>query len=549
MASGTKLEAYRWWNAQLPFTTNLDTTPELVEPEIAHSVWSKICPIFLLFVLDERDAGSYWNAIFAIVSMFDLTKNVPHPIGRFPDFVVRLFLLRRVMIPQTVNESIRFIDRFGFRDSAHFFLYQSPVFLLDPILYLDTIMALRDRNHSLWSSFVGSPKLVNAFLQLYGSFMAPLPPNASDRSWRHRILITEVLYGIIQDVFHVHPEILSFCSIFLDLSMSLLESAGFNVGILLLRPILSVISSLVKTMPQEQLSSYVMRLLEVLDRSESPHFYLACRFFISIKPIQINRAEIIGLVSNRAIRDIGDLEIILALADSGPWASKLLSILTKMAISNKLWHRACFGVVGDLVVRYGHRNHIREWFCTIIRRLFIFVALAHQRRRYRVRSLLICESINSFCQRPGWMAQTITAAVSAIASRPLPPYFGSLFENSPLLCDDLMVHEYDMFYNSISCLKTFPFDSTPGICVLVPLKEMPAPMIRVQKSGSSRGIRISTNDLKENEDGSKADETKKRGLRSRKRVTPAIIRRPSRPRPGTSPTDIRRSIMRSSSYA
>jgi hypothetical protein len=86
-ASHSRTEAYRWWNSHISQVGNPECRPEVVIPQVAQTVWAKMCPLFLLFVIDDQDSRVYWESIQSVVLMFDASKNTPNPLSHFPEFI------------------------------------------------------------------------------------------------------------------------------------------------------------------------------------------------------------------------------------------------------------------------------------------------------------------------------------------------------------------------------------------------------------------------------------------------------------------------------
>jgi hypothetical protein len=449
--------AYQWWNTHLSTPCDPNRPPELVVPSIARSVWSNICPIFLLFVVNENDVQKYWESIHAIVTMFDPQKNIPNPILCFPQFIARVHSLLDVLTPRTVIQSVNLINRFGFHDSAHCFLYQCPVFLLDPSMYLETILSLRQTHHHLWSSFSTNPRLIDAFFRLYANFITPLRPQTSPDAWRHRCLMTEVLSAIVHDVAPFHSGIDGLVFQFLDMTIPLLSHAGIESAIQLLRPILSALRFFSRQLSKEMIQSRVILVLDMLDRSHSVHFGAAVRFLLPNKPMILTHGHVCQIVTSRAIRGLADFDLYQLCCDSLT-VSSVIQFLARNAVMSKLWNRACMASLFSIVQRFSNRPDIHDWFCTFIRRLFVFICVATTRGKYRERVLRICEAIAGLRSAPLWMQQAVTAVASSAATKTVPMYFRIMFPYSPTTIDEIFLKEVDIYSGIGRFLKTFPFD-------------------------------------------------------------------------------------------
>jgi hypothetical protein len=470
-------DAFRWWNAHVGTHDNPNNPPSLVLPKCARTAWSRICPIFLLFVIDESDLQTYWESIQSIVLMFDHEKKVPNPVTRFPAFIWKVYSLRNILTPRNVTESINLIDRFGFHDSAHCFLYQTPVFLASQSLYLDTILAMRERHHQLWANFVSNLQLITAFFDLYSNFATPILHRTRAAFWRHRFLITEVFYWIIQDTSFYHQEIALLVSRFFDLSIVLLENADYEASILLLRPILASMKQFGRLLPREQIQARALSVLCVLDKWNSPHFLLAFRFLLSVKPALLHANQVIQLISGRKIRAVSDIQMLLLLADHMS-AIPICSLLVREGLSDKVWHRACFGAVREIIDIFGCRPDFREWLALLIRRLFVLVAFAETRGKYSTRNFLLCESLSHFRQANlVWVRQIISVAASSVAVKRAPVYFRNMFPILQAVVDESLAFEFDSFVRSRTDLKMFPFDKLKKTLITAPINPQMQPYI------------------------------------------------------------------------
>lgn len=464
------MDAYRWWNSHIS-GADLDSPPVLVLPDIAHCVFAKICPVLLLFVIDEQDAGLYWESIQSIVQMFDRSGTVPNPLTHFSDFIEAVFKIRNVMAPQTVDDCVQFVDLFGVHDVSHFVLYQSPVFFGDPILYLETLIELRQMKHKLWTHFICRPKLVDAFFQMHSSFVTIDPQKSDEKHWRHRILVAEVMYLLVCDVFHFYPNAPTLACSFLDLAIPLL-AAPFRYGVLVLRNVMALIREIGSLLPKEDLQSRMMRFIDATGKAESPYTALVSRFLFSLKQ-NIGKGYLLKTILARGIQQITDFDVISMTTDAFN-VIPVISFLIRSAISNKFWHRACFKTVIGFMKTFGQKQDVREYTTVVVRKLFIFVALASSQRKYRTRTLSICESISMMTRikELNWIHPNIQAYAASVNTRATPPYFRSFFSPGAT-CDEVILHEIDVYAASGVALKHFPFDPVKGTLVFPPGREEP----------------------------------------------------------------------------
>jgi hypothetical protein len=228
-----------------------------------------------------------------------------------------------------------------------------------------------------------------------------------------------------------------------------------------------------------------MQLIELL--KAGPLFAIVVRFGLSCFDV---RREVLVLIGSQGIRDLADFDALSLVADTRNVIS-VLSLLISTAISKKLWMRACFATVIDILVQFGEAEEVRDWMVVVVRRLLIFVALAHAGKKYRMRSVAICESLVALMQsNVSGLGLFIASVASSIAVKPMPAFFGQLFLISPLAPDDQILQEMDSFALLKLPLKTFPFDSRRRLIV--------APLIRAPsaKGAKKAGLKLGMGQLK-----------------------------------------------------
>lgn len=460
--------AYEWWNSQIIGKTNLNDAPQIVLPSEAQKIWSKICPLFLLFVIDEQNPRNYWESIQIIVNMFTTNGKVPNPLSHFPEFIEIVFSLKHILIPQTVDNCIVFIDKFGFNDSAHFFLYQSPVFFLNPLLYFETIIILQKMNHHLWTDFINKHQLIDAFFEMYSTFLSPIhnDPNIN-QILQHRILICELFFTILQNSSKIHPNISSITIKFLENVIDMISLSAVEIPIQIIRVIFSLFSLVESFLSKEVISSYAYILLE--SSSKASHFYLLFRYFYSKQ--YVTSVQVLHIISKQGANSITDFNILMEITDD-TIAIQLVIFLLKTALHSHLWHRTCFSLIRRCVSKFStNRQDLKDLMNLIIRRLFLWISYASAIHRYHVRSLLLCESmIQLYESHLNWVQQVILSSANSIILKPTPIYFKSFFPvNGMGQIDDSLLYEWEIF--SKYKVKTFPFDSIKGTLIMTTGKD------------------------------------------------------------------------------
>jgi hypothetical protein len=220
---------------------------------------------------------------------------------------------------------------------------------------------------------------------------------------------------------------------------------------------------------RENFVARVVSLLELLDGARSPHFHLAFRFFFSLRPSVIQSSNLFRILGERGVRSVEDLELVLLTVDALSAVSACM-LLVRTAVTQKIWHRACFSAIAQITNCFGSRPDVRDAVSLLTRRLFMFLALADARGRYRMRSLLIGESLCALRHElPAvWAQQALGAASCTVALRRVPRFFRAFFPMNHALVDVVVLGELDLFAAAAVELKAFPFDAAAPRPVLIP---------------------------------------------------------------------------------
>lgn len=525
--SNDVIEAYKWWNyhinektliQKIDFNSNIKP-PECIMPQKAYITWSDICPFFQYLNIDQTDIQKYWEFVQKVVTFFCPDQQIPNPISHFPEFVVKLYLIRDLLLPKSVLMCLKFIDTFVSKkalteqksnkstlksknknpdstnlnqiifpinnnenilrqSSASFFLYNLPLYFIDPILYFQTLITLRSLNHPLWSNVISNSKAIDAFFEMHTNFILPLPSYSPIEYWEHRLYLSDTLFQLIEHIFvgnssssiiKIHPKAFQFTIKFVECSIKLIKTAPYSFSAVFFRYITRVIKICQNKIPSDQLKPLCLQFLLNLDKSESPLTPLAIKFLLKMKPNLIPISRIVRMISKRGIKNLSDIEILSFLCE-GSNILQILMLLCQFSISNKLWHRACITEAISIIVRFPDRNDIKDWFLLFLRRLFIFVSIASSKMKYKTRTLLIVESLASMMSvRLFWLQQAVLIGAASIWSTKIfPPYFKNFFPISASQ-DEVIVHELELFANSDIELKAFPFDPEKGTLLLPPL--------------------------------------------------------------------------------
>ncbi|OHT02883.1 hypothetical protein TRFO_06934 [Tritrichomonas foetus] len=474
-------EAYLWWNLRIEEKPNDSSPPNSLVPRKAFLAWSHICPYFQKFHIDTNDAEKYWEFIQKTVATYCPNEQVPNPVTNFPQFVLKLYQLRDLLQPKNVQQCVNLVNIYKPNCVGTFCLYDMPVYFLDPILYFKTLISLRYSNHILWKNVISNAKIVDAFFEMHSNFIAPLPKGSSDEFWFQRLCLTEILFLLIDSIISGnntatimknHPKCFQFASKFIECCIKLAGNASLSLSAIFFRYAIRILKVSHNKIPHDQFKSLSVQLLKTLDKANSPLIHLAFKFVFQLKPLVVPYSRVLKMISNRGIRSLSDIEIVSSFCE-GNCILPVIIFLCKSALSSKLWHRACFSEITTLLQKHSSRNDVRDWFQLFIRRLFIYIAIASSKMRYRTKTLLLVESLASIMTiRLLWLQQCILInAASMFSTKNVPPYFKNFFPISAPV-DDVVVHEYESFSTIELNLKIFPFDENKGTLVLPPLVDI-----------------------------------------------------------------------------
>ena len=112
-----------------------------------------------------------------------------------------------------------------------------------------------------------------------------------------------------------------------------------------------------------------------------------------------------------------------------------------------------------MFLRYSTDVEVCEWGQTLIRRLFIFIALATVKNKAKTRCVMVCESLALIGNlHVIWCQHSANIAASSVYSTHNVPYYFTQFFNVTAPSDPAIVADFNSFNTDSTNLKTFPFD-------------------------------------------------------------------------------------------
>lgn len=471
MLAKSPSEAYRWWNTSINPSNNSDAPPKCILPKEASLIWKKLFPILLFLGQDTLPLNQYWGQIVKIVSPLCKSKDIPDPISSFPDFVVLLYKLRQYISPQNVNQCIQLMIIYNNSNFEVFFLYNMPLYVFEPILLFRSVLEVCDKNNPIWSQFTSHHSIADAFFDLHLSFLQPISAPNNSNKWTHHLILGEILYRQISLTLRSNQNSISKSNKFSDALLRLISSSPSFVRMTAARWLLSLMKLTLKKNEKNVLKERITQYLSILTNSNDIFIYSVN--FIKNHLISLIRPT--KLINSIMVNSLSNIDLILSFTEKvGPMIP--ITRLAKGSVTSKIWHRAAFSAMIEIITKYGENNELKDWLMVYIRRVLIFVSLSHISQKYKARALLIIESISRLASvRVKWIKQFIlNVAFTLTVTKSIPYYFSAFFfpscpnaqsitisfNMSHASNDEATLSEFDAFTRcqALLNLKTFPFD-------------------------------------------------------------------------------------------
>lgn len=522
MISTTDREAFRWWNNLLQ-RCNLDIIPNCVPSDVMFKTLKQIAPIFETQLVSEDDDKGYWTRLWEFLNKFSDGVQIPHPSKNFDKFIIFLYSIRKILNPQTSFDCKMLLDKLHPDNPCRFFLTKFQSFITSPNLYLETLLHFKDTNDPIWILICEDQRILEYILELYIDYLSPLDKTCSDDAWYHHLIIVEIIYSLL-DENKAYPNNFQYTQILIDSLIQFLESSPFQFSVSYLRYLFILIQSTQSKTPKDVTQARVIKLLQNVNRNCDTYFFIAYTLLSSLNLPYFTNSQVVKIMCTNTKPNISYIENILAVADNNTCV-QCMSYLAKLAIYNKVWIRAVFSKIKIILSKFSpSKPEIREWFIIFVRKLFIFIALASHKMKYRNRTLLLCETLSSFLDcKVMWITHTILNDAATVATTKMVPlYFKSFFQlTSPI--NDLTLSEFEAFSHSSVRLKTFPFDPEKGTLMIPPLTE-------VVKRNRNPKVPIKSSSSCRIENPMKTPSTPKRNSNNLPPPTPSHVRKKSDPR-------------------
>ena len=350
-------EAYKWWNNLINPLSNDINPPQCILPKKATEVWTRFFPIFLLLTRDDLPSDKYWMKIVEIVSPFSKSKPIPNPSTSFPEFIVFLYQTRFYISPQNVSHCIKLMSFYDNNDVfGNFFLYQMPIYVFQPILYFRSVLEVCEKGNPIWPQFLSNHAVSDAFFDLHLSFLQPLSAPDNSEKWTHHLILGEILYRQISLSIRSNKNSISNSNKYCDSLLRLISSSPSFVRINATRWFLSLTKLTMKKNEKNVLRDRIKNFMSILVDLNDVFVYSVK--FIKNNLISLTRPA--KLINKIKVNSLSNIDLILSFSEQiGPMIP--ITRLAKGSITSKIWHRAAFSAMIEIISKNSENNELKEW--------------------------------------------------------------------------------------------------------------------------------------------------------------------------------------------
>lgn len=458
----SKLEV--WWGQILIDVGCTNIEFDFPEICVANEIWKKKFPIIYYLTSDIEDKLTYWRTVKNLLNFISDNRNNEKDKIDFLDIVDALYEYQNILVPRTVEDGLKLIGKYNqdiFKVNPIYFVsYTLPLFLNNHLLYVKLLVKLMDLKHKFWVGLVRRNTYGHSFLQYYIPLLTPIKGirRESHDLWVHRQLLADIIFNIINDGIKFNIAYLTLAAKYIDRLLRLIPSAPPNIEISFVRYILSICKRSAHKVSKDIISSRFLELIRYVSVDKNDQSFCLVFFYIlNSKPKVLAGSRLLRILNNRKLRSTMDLNFAYALSnvmDPVP----VLTFFAQNGLSSKVYHRACFSKIREILCRFSTNLEVSEWSQTLIRSLFTFILISHLKQKYRGKSLLICESLANMANLHVTAKSIATAVASLTATRLAPAYVNDFFLVSVTPDPDL-VSEFLQYSQSFPTdFKIFPFD-------------------------------------------------------------------------------------------
>jgi hypothetical protein len=352
-------------------------------------------PPLLLVYETFASEDQFWSRLECAVASLTSDVNVPSTIRRFPDFVVFLHKHQLDLHFDEPRKVLKLLDVKPSIFDEKFILWKLPQTLSNPLLYLESFLAMKDANHLLFQNFIAIPGAVDLFMDRYIPLLGPTSPIP---------LIEITLSMFIEKVGKLTNPVDVAAAIWLGLS-DVIRSPDLTTAAEGFRGAMIVFSLSRCLFPGEHHVEWLFDLLEIVsDRTE---LYSICVYFCGacdlagFKPGRLCQ----GMIRHDS-PDGTDIRLLSWIGIRTELRNPLFAIkymFERGTSDSLLTQTAAVSVVPLLQRHFEPSLYVQDWVSRFVRVAFEFVAVSQRKMKYRNRRLtvlLFFEAVVKFGFRP-----------------------------------------------------------------------------------------------------------------------------------------------------
>jgi hypothetical protein len=385
-----------WWNREMR-TPNAKTIPRTCPyPSAVIPIWKRNFPQFLKidsFKKNEREL--YWPEIVKIVKKYMPKNKIPDPFTQFDEFVKILFDLKQLISPVNVEQVCMLIERHDKTNINKFIVYELPLVMHDPVLYINTIFELMRKDDSIWKNLSHSIKYNKIFFGMYCSFLRDINPETKF-TWDYVLKIMEIMKRLLIDLPRNDSDFIANSRELLKSLVDMAKIASTEIQVTIVCAFFRVLKISKRKIELTELKTLYNEMLENID----PNSYVFPIYFqYSInsykRTTHISMVKILKALRRRRVTSYHDFIMYYQLINHRVNPA-VLSSIAKNAITNPAFMRTGFRFILKIFVENKKNREITEWGTVFIRRMVIYPLLSSATDTYTDRATIILEFLSSF---------------------------------------------------------------------------------------------------------------------------------------------------------
>ena len=448
-------DAFLWWKSIKGDDFSLIIIPK---PQEMYFILPYLSTIGTLFVSPITPNDEYWNNLYECFKKLINKNDLINPNHDFEKFIIEIYPYRELLLPNSIKSCINFINCYYNYFNDDFFISYFLLGISNINLCINTMLFLHKNEDIQWLNFISKPGSVERLFDIYVTFLSI---NTDLNIIIDQICLSELFTLLFTN--NNSKIILSdlVLNTFYSKLFKLIKYSPFEYSISFLRLILilndfwfpkysiDITVSRISTLIASSINNYIIRPLILFKVKKYANIFISYKKLIP-NIIKQNNSEIF------------DFEILFDLALNGNDESKfyVIKFFCQNLTQNKLMMRSSAYFLSKLLILIENNSEILFWIKKFLYGLFSFLKFSFLKKKYKNRTLMICEILNStFFNELKWFKDHINGCASAAfyIGKKI-PLFKLFFKIKKSLVN---LYEKGLleFGKKRNKIKTFPFKS------------------------------------------------------------------------------------------